>query len=63
MEQAKEYMEYGSGYILLDVTDKMMGMLVGNLLAAVIGFAIDFPESLFIKRLYSDLKLNCTDRQ
>ena len=30
------------GYILLDITDKMMGMLLGNLLAAIVGFVIDF---------------------
>ena len=30
------------GYILLDITNKMIGMLVGNLLALLIGFALEF---------------------
>lgn len=30
------------GYILLDITEKMIGMLVGNILAAIVGFVIEF---------------------
>ena len=42
------------GYILLDVTNKMIGMLVGNLLAALMGFAIEF--------MFMDLDYSRTER-
>lgn len=41
------------GYILLDVTDKMMGMMVGNLMAILISFAIEF--------MYMDLDYSRTE--
>ena len=42
------------GYILLDVTDKMIGMLMGNLLAVIVGFVIEF--------MFMDLDYSRTER-
>ena len=42
------------GYILLDVTDKMIGMLMGNLVATIIGFVIEF--------MFMDLDYSRTER-
>ncbi len=42
------------GYILLDITERMLGMLFGNILAAIVGFVIEF--------LFMDLDYSRTER-
>lgn len=42
------------GYIMLDITEKVLGMLMGNIVAAAIGFVVEF--------LFMDLDYSRTER-